>query len=93
MARQPRFTVPGIPQHIIQRGNNREPCFYTEENYCRYQHDLIDAAQINLVIIHADALNQQLVLGQDDFKDKIEEMTNRQTRPKPLGRHRIEEDY
>jgi len=43
--------------------------------------------------IHAigDALNQQLVLGRDDFKDKIEEMTQRQTRPKPLGRHRIEE--
>ena len=37
------------------------------------------------------ALNQQLVLGRDDFKDKIEKMTNRQTRPKPLGRHRIEE--
>ncbi len=44
--------------------------------------------------IHAirDALNQQLVLGHDDFKDKIEEMTHRQTRPKPLGRHRIKED-
>jgi len=28
MARQPRFTIPGIPQHVIQRGNNREPCFY-----------------------------------------------------------------
>ena len=44
--------------------------------------------------IHAirDALNQQLVLGRDDFKDKIEEMTQRQTRPKPLGRHRIEEE-
>jgi len=39
-----------------------------------------------------DALNQQLVLGRDDFKNKIEEMTQRQTRPKPLGRHRIEEE-
>lgn len=39
-----------------------------------------------------DALNQQLVLGRDDFKDKIKEMTNHQTRPKPLGLHRIEED-
>ena len=44
--------------------------------------------------IHAirDALNQQLVLGRDDFKDKIEEMTNRQTRPRPLGRPRIEDE-
>jgi len=45
--------------------------------------------------IHAirDALNQQLVLEREDFKDKIEEMTNRQTRPRPLGRRPgIEED-
>ena len=230
MARQPRFTIPGIPQHIIQRGNNREPCFYAEEDYLRYRHDLTEAAKKNQAIIHAyvlmtnhvhllvtpqhehsithmmqdlgrkyvryinhtykrtgtlwegrfkaslvdsdaylltcmryielnpvrasmvahpseyrwssyacnasgkidtlvknhplytaldvesdqrqfayrelfskhlepdqihsirDALNQQLVLGRDDFKDKVEEMTNRQTRPKPLGRHRVEED-
>ena len=230
MARQPRFTIQGIPQHVIQRGNNREPCFYAEDDYLRYKNDLLDAAKKNQAIIHAyvlmtnhvhllvtpqhahsithmmqdlgrkyvryinhtykrtgtlwegrfkaslvdsetylltcmryielnpvranmvehpgeyrwssyacnakgiidsliephplytslgkeaeqrqfiyrelfrnhldddqvhairDALNQQLVLGRDDFKDKIEEMTLRQTRPKPLGRHRIEED-
>lgn len=230
MARQPRFTIPGIPQHVIQRGNNREPCFYAEEDYWRYKYDLTEAAKKNQAIIHAyvfmtnhvhllvtpqnehsithmmqdlgrkyvryinhtykrtgtlwegrfkaslvdsdaylltcmryielnpvranmvghpgeypwssyacnangkqnnliqphplytvldknpeqrlvvyrelfrmhlesdqihairDALNQQLVLGSDDFKDKIEAMTNRQTRPRPLGRHRIEED-
>ncbi len=231
MARQPRFTIPGIPQHIIQRGNNRKPCFYTEGDYFRYLHDLSEVANKNQAIIHAyvlmtnhvhllvtpqhehsithmmqdlgrkyvryinqtyqrtgtlwegrfkaslvdsdaylltcmryielnpvranmvahpdeyrwssytcnangkvdrivqphplytaldkttkqrqfayrelfrmhhlefdqihairDALNQQLVLGRDDFKDKIEEMTNRQTRPLPLGRPKIEED-
>ena len=27
MARQPRLDLPGIPQHIVQRGNNRLPCF------------------------------------------------------------------
>jgi len=44
--------------------------------------------------IHAirDALNQQLVLGREDFIDKIEEMTNRQTRPRLLGRPGIKED-
>jgi len=26
MARKPRFNLPGIPQHVIQRFNNREPC-------------------------------------------------------------------
>lgn len=230
MARLPRFTLPGIPQHIIQRGNNREPCFYAEEDYYRYQDNLLEAVKKNQAEIHAyvlmtnhvhllvtpqhehsithmmqdlgrkyvryinhtykrtgtlwegrfksclvdsdtylltcmryielnpvranmvthpseyrwssyafnamgktdklikphslymalsqddeqrfcayselfsscldkeqihavrDALNHQLVLGRDDFKDKIEVMTNRQTRTKPLGRHRVEEE-
>ena len=30
MPRKPRFNLIGIPQHVIQRGNNREPCFYAE---------------------------------------------------------------
>jgi len=29
MPRKPRFNLLGIPQ----RGNNREPCFYAEEDY------------------------------------------------------------
>ena len=53
MARQPRFTLPGIPQHIIQRGNNREPCFYAEEDYFRYRDDLIVVAKKNHANIHA----------------------------------------
>jgi putative transposase len=53
MARKPRFILPGIPQHIIQRGNNREPCFYAVEDYYRYLHDLHDAAKKNNVAIHA----------------------------------------
>lgn len=31
MPRKPRFNLVGIPQHVIQRGNNREPCFYSEQ--------------------------------------------------------------
>ena len=36
MARLPRFVIPGQPQHIIVRGNNREPIFYREEDYQFY---------------------------------------------------------
>ena len=36
MARRPRFVLPGVPQHVIQRGNNREPCFFSEEDYRAY---------------------------------------------------------
>jgi len=44
MARKPRFLLPGVPHHIVQRGNNREPCFYAEQDYQRYLEDLHRAA-------------------------------------------------
>ncbi|NKF24499.1 transposase [Solimonas marina] len=33
MARLPRYGVPGQPQHVIQRGNNRSPIFCAPEDY------------------------------------------------------------
>jgi putative transposase len=33
MPRRARLSLPGIPWHIIQRGNNRSACFYTDEDY------------------------------------------------------------
>jgi putative transposase len=33
MAREPRLCAAGIPCHIIQRGNNREPIFFSEDDY------------------------------------------------------------
>lgn len=56
MARKPRFILPGAPQHVIQRGNNREPCFYTIDDYHRYLQDLYDAATANQVAVHAYVL-------------------------------------
>jgi REP-associated tyrosine transposase len=39
-----------------------------------------------------EALNQELVLGREDFKDKIERMSKRQVRPGQPGRPRVEEE-
>ncbi|TLS67497.1 transposase [Mariprofundus erugo] len=36
MARQPRFILPGQPQHVIQRGNNRDAIFAADEDYQFY---------------------------------------------------------
>ncbi|MEP7186970.1 MAG: transposase, partial [Rhodanobacter sp.] len=36
MARQPRLDLPDIPQHIVQRGNNRLPCFLDDSDRQRY---------------------------------------------------------
>jgi len=33
MSRKPRLFVAGIPCHIIQRGNNRNPIFFSDEDY------------------------------------------------------------
>ena len=56
MARKPRFNLPGIPQHIIQRGNNREPCFFTEQDYLFYLDHLRKAAEKMACVIHAYVL-------------------------------------
>ncbi len=56
MSRKPRFNLPGVPQHVIQRGHNREPCFFAEEDYHRYLRDLHEAALKNRLKIHAYVL-------------------------------------
>jgi hypothetical protein len=33
MPRPARLNIPGITQHVTQRGNNRPTCFYTDEDY------------------------------------------------------------
>ena len=38
-----------------------------------------------------EALNQELVLGWEDFKDKIERIMKRQVRPSQPGRPRVED--
>jgi putative transposase len=32
MARLPRIVIPGQPQHIIQRGNNRQTIFANDDD-------------------------------------------------------------
>ena len=32
MARLPRHDLAGVPQHVVQRGNNRLPCFLDDED-------------------------------------------------------------
>lgn len=44
MPRRPWFYVEGIPQHLNQRGNNREACFYSDADYAFYLQKLREAA-------------------------------------------------
>jgi putative transposase len=56
MPRKPRFQLAGIPQHVIQRGNNREACFRSESDYRRYLDDLAASAEKYTCRIHAYVL-------------------------------------
>ncbi len=45
MARLPRLSLPSIPQHVIQRGNNRQAYFYADDDYRFYRECLGEAAR------------------------------------------------
>ena len=53
MARKPRFNLPGIPQHVIQRGNNRQACFYSSADYQQYLYYLAREAAECACDVHA----------------------------------------
>ncbi len=56
MARKPRLYVEGCAQHIIQRGNNRDVCFYDEADYAFHLDKLKDASERHDVKVHAFVL-------------------------------------
>jgi putative transposase len=56
MARKPRFVLPGVPQHVIQRGNDRQAVFYTDADRRYYLQCLGDAARRYGCLLHAYAL-------------------------------------
>jgi putative transposase len=56
MPRPPRFDLLGVPVHVVQRGNNRAPCFFAESDRYAYLDWLCDAAAHHGVAIHAYVL-------------------------------------
>lgn len=76
MARLPRFVLVGHPQHIIIRGNNREPVFNAEEDYRFFLDKLTDAAKKHQCDIHAYVLmtNHIHLLATPNKADGISKM-------------------
>ena len=56
MPRKPRMYLPGIPAHVVQRGNNRSACFFAENDYRFYLQCLYEAQQKYRVAVHAYVL-------------------------------------
>ncbi len=53
MPRRPRLCPAGIPQHIGQRGNNRQICFASDNDLKAYAHWLLEGSLKCHVQIHA----------------------------------------
>ena len=56
MPRKPRFNLPGYPLHVIQRGNNRQLCFFSPSDYRFYLECVSIACRKNSCQIHAYVL-------------------------------------
>lgn len=56
VARTSRLDLAGVAQHVIQRGNDRQPCFFAEGDYVRYLQDLRHSALRFDCRIHAYVL-------------------------------------
>jgi putative transposase len=48
--------LPGLPGHAVQRGSDRNPCFFEEDNYWFLLDCLGDACERYDVAIHAYVL-------------------------------------
>jgi putative transposase len=51
-----RFHLPSVPQHVVQRGNDRRPCFLVDADYTEFLLRLAGASRKYSVAIHAYAL-------------------------------------
>jgi len=56
MARLPRLSIPGLPQHIVQRGNNKQVCFFEEQDYTVYLDKLKEYSRKYQVDVHSYVL-------------------------------------
>ena len=79
MPRRARVSVPGIPWHIIQRGNNRSACFFAQEDYHRYLDALKEQADKYGCAIHAYVLmtNHVYLLITPEREDSVALMMKR----------------
>jgi len=56
MPRRPRVHLPNVPLHIVQRGHNRDACFFGEDDYLSYRHWLGEALKSTGCALHAYVL-------------------------------------
>jgi len=93
MPRSLRIDLPGIAQHLIQRGNDRRPCFFVPIDYTRYLQDLREIARREGCAVHAYVLMTNhvhllMTPGAAGRRLAIERQLGRKLGPKKIGRPR-----
>ncbi len=61
--RKPRFFLPGVPAHILQRGDNRQPVFFDDDDHLAYLGWLREDAHRHGCEVHAYVLMTNYVLA------------------------------
>jgi len=56
MPRKPRFLLPDVSTHVVQRGNDRQPIFYSDNDYRVYLGWICEAAKRWNCAVHAYVL-------------------------------------
>ncbi len=76
MPRKPRFYLPGIPVHIVQRGHSREPVFFETADYQAYLNWFEEASHRYGCDIHAYVLmtNHIHILATPKEKESVSRM-------------------
>ena len=82
MARLPRFILPGHPQHVIQRGNNRQTILRDEDDYWFLWSTLRDAAvkfncQVHGYVLMPDHFHLLLTPWHDEGIGKLMQYAGR----------------
>lgn len=73
MPRKPRFYLPGVPVHVVQRGHSREPVFFEDSDYKAYLSWFREAIERYDCAVHAFVLmtNHVHFLMTPKYKDSI----------------------
>lgn len=76
MPRKPRFYLPDVPAHVIQRGNNRQAVFFSGNDYRAYLGWLKDGAVQHGCKLHVYVLmaNHVHLLVTPEARDSISRM-------------------
>ncbi len=73
MPRKTRMYLPDVPAHIVQRGNNRDACFFCEDDFRYYKQVLAEGMERYGARLHAYCLmtNHVHLLITPDAEDSI----------------------